>query len=561
VSPAQLRDESGIALVMALGIVFVTSLVLTALIGFTSANSRNASRQNADQQAFALAEAGFNNALSVLHEAYRDGRHFYEPGALLPERTSTYDGRTVTWRGAYCLAGEPAQDPLCGDDDFGLWRIVSTGTVANPTGPGAAPVRRTVSARIPALVPPGGPPSTELWNWVYSGLAAPDDTTCTMRIRNTVEVRSPLYVEGNLCIENQVKVIEPGTGQGQDNRLVVGNRFFLTNEENSWAGCVDQAANPVAACGPDLSHELRLREVHIVNGCRAAAAGNVVHVPCRGPAGDGLLDGASRVFVRPGGFSTSLPDPPVRAPTVGNPDPLLNIDLQGVYRYAHPGPLHPCSVVSGTPPTFDNNAPVQDNSLPTVQNLTPPFSYTCRTIAGELSWDNTAKVLRVGPGPLFIDGSAKIEVGNVLASYTGRAALYVAGTFFVNNSPRGLCALRRADGTGCDWDNWDPNEGSALAIAAFGNGSDGAPQSQVSNGLSVQFKSSHFQGLVYAANDIAIETSSRVQGPMITPRTIHVGQSSHIFFPPITIVPSFTPGTPPPPAQLGPVEDYGSGTP
>jgi hypothetical protein len=559
----RLRDERGIALVMALGITFVTSVVLISVIGFASANSRSTNWQNADQQAHALAEAGLNNALSVLHEAYKDGRHFFEPGQLLPPRTSTYDGRTVTWRGAYCLAGSPAQDPLCAPNDHGLWKIVSTGSVPNPTGPGAAPIRRTVSAGIPAVLPPSTPPGTELWNWVYSGLPAPDDTTCTMTIRNTVQVMSPLYVEGNLCIEQQVKIMEPGTGQ--DNRLVVGNRFFLKNDEHSYAGCVDPTAVPnpryVTSCGSSPSHPLRLREAHILNGCVAAAALNLLHVPCRGPKTgplDLLADGASRVFVRPGGFYTSLPNPPVRAPTVGNPDPALNIDADGVYKYSHPGPLHPCSVVSGTPPAFDSNAPFRDNSLPTVQNLTPPSSYTCRTVAGELSWNSETRVLTV-KGPLFIDGSAKIEAsGNVLASYTGRSALYVSGTFLVKNTD--MCAVRNSANTGCDFDAWNPNEGSALAIAALGNGSLGGTQGQVPAGAGIQFVSSRFQGLVYAASNILIDTTSRVQGPMITPATIFPGQSGNISFPPITIVPTYTPGTPPPPARLGPVEGFG-GTP
>src|SRR4051812_39205199 len=47
----RLRDESGIALVMALGIMLVLSIALATVIGFTAAGSRDAQRTNAGQKA------------------------------------------------------------------------------------------------------------------------------------------------------------------------------------------------------------------------------------------------------------------------------------------------------------------------------------------------------------------------------------------------------------------------------------------------------------------------------------------------------------------------------
>ncbi|MEO5576603.1 MAG: hypothetical protein ABIR95_10390, partial [Gaiellaceae bacterium] len=68
--PVNLADESGIALVMALGIMLVLTIVLTTVITFTAAGARDSQRVNAGQKATALAEAGLNSALSVLHATY-----------------------------------------------------------------------------------------------------------------------------------------------------------------------------------------------------------------------------------------------------------------------------------------------------------------------------------------------------------------------------------------------------------------------------------------------------------------------------------------------------------
>ena len=67
---SRLRDESGIALVMALGIMMVLTIALATVISFTSAGARHANSSNAGQKAYALAEAGLNNAITVLHASY-----------------------------------------------------------------------------------------------------------------------------------------------------------------------------------------------------------------------------------------------------------------------------------------------------------------------------------------------------------------------------------------------------------------------------------------------------------------------------------------------------------
>src|SRR5829696_3521236 len=89
----RLRDESGIALVMALGIMLALTIALTSVVAFTSAAGRDAHRTTAGQKAYAVAEAGVNNALAVLYANYpSDPGSPGDPALLTPARTTPYEG-------------------------------------------------------------------------------------------------------------------------------------------------------------------------------------------------------------------------------------------------------------------------------------------------------------------------------------------------------------------------------------------------------------------------------------------------------------------------------------
>src|SRR4029453_16334885 len=126
---ARLRDERGIALVMAIGILFVLTVTLGTVIYATSASARHAEHSNASQKAYALAEAGLDNALAVLNTKYPSTTEYPgDPdylvgGSFLPTRVTTYDEGTATWSGT--LAQTTTSTWLW------EWRISSIGTVAN----------------------------------------------------------------------------------------------------------------------------------------------------------------------------------------------------------------------------------------------------------------------------------------------------------------------------------------------------------------------------------------------------------------------------------------------
>src|SRR5205823_10999573 len=61
-----LADERGQSLVIAMLVLFVLAVSLASVILFTSGNQRNSNYQKSAQVATSLAEAGVNNAVSIL---------------------------------------------------------------------------------------------------------------------------------------------------------------------------------------------------------------------------------------------------------------------------------------------------------------------------------------------------------------------------------------------------------------------------------------------------------------------------------------------------------------
>ncbi len=514
------RDESGIALVMAIGTMAVLTTLVGAAVALTGANARSAQRSNADQRAYALGEGGLNNSLAVLVAAYGTGTmpYYGTPPNLLPPRTTTYDGGTVTWRGDYV---------------GGTWRLTSIGSVRSPIA-GTADVRRTLRATVPVtLAATKG--STPIWNYVYSasGPSSGNTTTaCDTTLDQSVKVLSPLYVVGNLCLLNQASVAQPATptvsdcpsvSRGDCNRLVVGGWLWQQSNQTF----VGAATN-------------RLTEAHVGAGC---ATNTNATATIRNPCGWDL----DKVFVSSTGRYTSVGSARIDPPTFNWDD---------YYLIASPGSRNPCSVVSGTPPQFDTGDGVRNNSVTTVVNLTPNAAYTCKTDRGELSWSPDARTLTVN-GTIYIDGSAQIDTSaaanarnwnpNNAARYVGQGFVWVTGTFLVKSSI--LCGKPKVDWSSCDTSGWDPNV-VAMGVAAGGSGG------QLPAGMGIQVKGGAFQGLFYATSQITIDTTATMQGPMISLSKLSIGQKGDLNFPPVAILPSGAPGELPK-AVLGAPNGFG----
>ena len=471
-------NEDGFALILTLLTLSISSLLFMSVIQMTSSSGRDSTHFRATGSADALAEAGISYSMSVLSNPSNNALN---PN-LLPARTVQLEGGTVTWAGTF-------------DAITATWTLTSTGSVVNPTGPSARPITRTLRARSVVIPTFSQPLNSPAWNYIYS---RDTGNTCDMTLGQTVSIGSPLFVNGNLCLNNQSKITK--------GPLVVGGRLALAGNNNT----VGTSAAPISSA-------------NIGNGC---SKGAVFQSTCTGGA-------AVNVFAN------------VVSPTIPSIPPPA-VDWDGWYLAANPGPYFPCTSSSGIPPVFDNdqgtllNASVshRNNSLPTVVDLTPPYSYSCTTVAGELSWNSLTRVLTAN-GTIFIDGSAKILNGQV-NSYEGFATIYVSGTLLVKNST--MCAVLNASRTSCTSSGWLSNS-QMLVFVVNGDGATGGAAGQVGVGNGAEVVSGYFQGALYATRAIDIATTSQADGPL-DGGTVKLGQSVAASWPAFTIVPAGMPGNP-----------------
>ncbi|HUP52810.1 MAG TPA: hypothetical protein VM198_10060 [Longimicrobiales bacterium] len=402
----RLGNERGMVLVLALGVLISVSVTSVAIIEYTSSNTRSTNTGKSDQLAFALGEAGINNAMAVLSHPENNALN----PDILPERTNEYEGGSVTWSGVL-------------DQLNAVWTLTSVGRVDSPHGVGD--LTRTLTAKVPVTPTLTQPLDNPAWNYIFSYQVTGGD--CDMTLKNTVEVGARLYVSGNLCLQNKAWI--------SGGQTLVGGEVTMSHTDNT----IGTSAAPIS-------------ELHVGAGCKWS--NNARHDPCLNGAGSSGYDNVWATTI------TNTP-PALTAPVA---------DWDAWYLNASPGPFYPCYTVSGTPPTFDNDqntaspsASTRNNSVAGTFHLTPAASYTCWTAGGELSWNATTKVLTVR-GTIFIDGNVKVENG-ALNTYDGQATMYVSGSVLLKNSK--LCG--GVSGSDCDFAAWDPNQ-RMLVFVANGSG-------------------------------------------------------------------------------------------
>jgi hypothetical protein len=475
----RLRLQDGLALPLALGITVVLTISVSTLAYYSTTNARNASVSKTDASVHSLAEAGIAEALAVLFNPSNNAFNPY----LLTARTSTYESGTVTWSGAL---NENSNPPA--------WTVTSTALATNPTG-ASGDVRRTLTTKVkvdPLLTESLG---SQAWNYVFS-TATGDPSGCDMSLLNTVKMGSPLYVAGNLCLDNSAWI--------SGGPVLVHGQLNLNAPQNK----VGTSSAPV-------------NTVQVAGGCKYR--NNPLHSPCQGPPAN-----ADNVFASEIGTAPAT----IAWPTA---------EWEKWYLHGNPGPYYACQTQSGTLPIFDNDqglasspdASKWNRSVPGTFNLAPSgSSYQCKTGAGELSWNKGTKKLTVS-GTVFIDGNAVIDNG-FTNDYDGQGTIYLSGSLLLKSS--NLCAV--VSGSTCDWAAWNPNT-AFLGIVAGGKG--GGGQSDVGADVSIEIKSVHFQGGLYGVQRIQIDTAAggpEVQGPMVAPSVVITQSITTHSFPAVTIAPT-----------------------
>jgi Tfp pilus assembly protein PilX len=401
---------------MSVGVLGVLTITGTSVMVYSTENVRSATVSKADERAVSLAEAGLNYAYATLYNASDPTM----PGAV-PQRSEQAEDGTITWWGTL-------------DTQTNVWTLTGRGSVPNPAG-GIA-VIRTVRGRAAIQTTSVGTANNAIWNYIYA--EAP--TTCTT-LANSVNVNVPMYIKGNLCLQNAAQI------SGLNTVLQVGGTLTLNNSAH------------IGTAGAKLA------EVHVAGGCKLNSG--ALHSPC------GSADSV---------FSTLPPD----ATTAGLEKPP--VDLPYWYANAMPGPMHGCSTQTGIPPAFDNDT-TMNRSLPSAVNLTPALAYDCQVrdgqgnLIGQIAWTPGNPGTLTIAGTIFFDGDIVFS-NSVNAVYVGRATIYAAGTVSLQNSVY-LCGI-----AGCG-SNWLATQ-NLLAFVA-GSSTDTV-------GFSIQ-NSSTFQGAIYSVND------------------------------------------------------------
>jgi PilX N-terminal len=552
---SKLRDQSGSALIMTMGILAVLTISGTTMVAYTTSNARSGSYSKENERAFSLAEAGLNNAMAVLANPVNNALH----ADLLPSTEATassqsYEGGTAKWYGTF-------------NADAQQWTVTALGLYNNPTGSGVAQVRRQLVAQVPVVPTNTQPNNNPAWNYIY---ARATGSTCDVTLSNNLSGQSRFYVAGNLCLKQNVDVTS-------ESLFVKGN---LDLENNADVGSTSNRA-----------------ETYVGGNCRYAGGAWTTE-------GCGGIQDSRHIF----SHLQNSSDAGVNTPTPTIPDPQA--DLASWYENAAPGPTIGCSTSSGTPPTFDNNPPSYDNSVG-VFELTGSSSYSCRVgpganttltspmnasqttlsvasasgfpatpfrlriddeymdvtggfgtttwtvtrgtngstatshvtsqtvtwddsnAAGMIIWNATTKTLTV-KGTMFIDGSASITNGAV-NMYNGQSTLYLSGVFYINNSSK-LCG--GISGSECAFSSWNPNNELLTIVTGWHGGLAGT-----GNGILVD-NNAQFQGGLFATYDVEFINNSRSDGPIVG-RTVKLANNvQNDQFPTISTVPAGMPGSP-----------------
>jgi hypothetical protein len=445
------QNEDGIAMVMAIGILVVLGMLAVVVTAYTTAGQRTASRGSAGVSAYSLAEAGINNAMSVLSKP----RSALDPNLLPTQATApevSLGSGKVKWWGTFNVGSS-------------TWAVTSIGTMANPTG-GSLPVTRRITVSVKVRAALMQPTDNPAWNYIIATRTS-TPKGCDQSLNNSVNIQSPMYVLGNLCLNTPSQV----TG----GPLHVKGSATLDVNTN-----IGSSGTP-------------LNELHVKNGCSYKTGPYVS--PCTP---------TQKVWATVADANTIT----LTLPTVDFPSWYVN---------SAPGPRQACTSQTGTVPVFDNNT-TWDNSVGGIFNLTPAASdYSCTVqsgskVVGQIAWNHTSKILSI-LGTVFIDGSVTVNWGyqNVPIQYSGTGTIYTSGTFLIQNTQ--LCATITPAGDNCDFPNWDPST-RFLVIVSNGNGG------QVPVGDSIQLVSSNFEGGLFGTNTIELDTHSQTEGPMFSGNVI-----------------------------------------
>jgi len=548
-----LRQETGIALLMALGIMVVLTISTVAMISYTNAG-QNAARSSAGAlRATQYAEAGLNAAYSTIsYQLTLTGGNPSSANLLGcngasgasdttgPSNCTTPSAQLFCFT-AGCTAGSDGSATVYGffsgtnaQTFLGMsvpastWVLVSNGYARNPEG---TTTGKTAMGTV-KITPLSNGGVASVWNHIF--ITAPYDPnanpqTCSASFAgNNTDLTSPLDVIGNLCLTGQNIHIKKVAG-GQAIDVQVGGKLVLSGSGDTVG---DFSTNPATAITSGV----------VVNGCTTVSVTS---------ATSSCTSGSFNYKV--GTVDTFIQND---APVENSADTLND------WKTFDPGPKHTCA--SGNNPyapladTVFDTASDEASSPSTEPNgngssfeLVPGSSYSCvsksGSSVGQLSWNNAssgagAKTLTVN-GSIFIDGNLTISQS---ATYTGTGIIEVAGTITFAGNGTTLCAT-----SPCSFSNWQGVSGnnSMLTLATLIQNSSAA--------INFSGNTQTFQGSVWTQPSSLMTfggNTETLEGP------ISIGGfgsgANNATFKPLPVIKNMPVGAPVPPntsASVGPL--------
>jgi len=549
----RLSEQSGFALVMALGALVVLSIVGTTLVEYATSNAGNASRSGADQAAYALAEGGANAGAGVLVNNAHPDVWTGHPTQASPA-TITYSNGTVSWWASSLSCAPEA-----------CWKISAKSTVRNPTGPKAAAVHRTVS--ISMKVVRHHTNGSNVGNYIYADgdikvdggaaiqepiiaggnldMSASSSANFIMSISQLISVRGQIKTNlgyiGNgptttltapINASSSSILVADATAFASSGTLKIDNEWMKYKSHNptSFSIATDCGTGTALCRGfggygapPAASHSTgavadgRLHEIHAALGCSPLACNLVARL-----------------------FSATTPD----TTPISFTKPTF--DQTQAFANAAPGPKS-TNTCTGTSPTgsfstfFDNQSPasaILDHSISTPINLTGSV-YDCIATApngttGEIKWNGTTLTVH---GTVFFDGDITVGSDLTYSSGSAGATIWTSGSF--SNMKQAMCAVGTAPA--CDFNSWDPSANNLGIVAHTFAGS--------TNSHCVNFSAGgKFQGVIYADGGgcgtmygFDEAAGARVQGLVIS-SSVHLSGDAGTPAPAIAYLPDGFPG-------------------
>ncbi|HWX09835.1 MAG TPA: hypothetical protein VNY33_07645, partial [Gaiellaceae bacterium] len=197
----RLRQEEGIALVMALGITVVMIIFVASMVTYVTSNSVAGNTSKGRATAYTLAEAGINDAVSRIYAQVDANGDEIGAGpkssTLLPSTTYSYLDGSVTFSGTISAGF--------------VWTITATGTVTSGGKTQSKTLTRTLS-----VVGTNQGADAASWSRFYQ-----DSTASCLRIDTETFVTN-VATRGDLCINDTGAITGAGT------QVDVGGNVIIT---------------------------------------------------------------------------------------------------------------------------------------------------------------------------------------------------------------------------------------------------------------------------------------------------------------------------------------------